>query len=388
MNMSSQPQSDIDQKKAEEVLRQIQLIVENSHDAIIGEKLDGIVTSWNDGATTMFGYTKEEIVGKSLTSLFPSELKDELPKLLSKVSKGEVIADYDTVWIRKNNTRADVEFSLSPVKANVEFSLAPVKNQEGKIIGTSLVGRDITERKKKDEKHINELNEVRNKFIDIISHQLRTPLTALNWNLETILNGDFGKLDETKYNFLHATRESSIKITNRVGELLAAMDIEEGRITFQKENVAIDNLTAAIINEMNPRFKIKNLTTQYTPPIKELPVIKGDSEKIRTVITNIIDNSIIYTKEGGSIAIKLDVNGDNIHFEVTDTGVGIPKPEQHRVFTRFFRASNASTMQPDSFGLGLFMAKSFLEGHSGKIGFESTEDKGSKFWFDLPLHNK
>ena len=124
-------------KKAEEVLRQIQLIVEDSHDAIIGKTLDGIITSWNGGATRMFGYSPEEVIGKPMTNLFPPELKDELPRLLEKVKRGEVIADYDSIWLRKEGTRADVEFSISPVHA-----------KGGAVSGASLVGRDITERNK------------------------------------------------------------------------------------------------------------------------------------------------------------------------------------------------------------------------------------------------
>ncbi len=362
-------------KRAEESMRQIQLIVEDSHDAIIGKTLEGIITSWNGGAKKMFGYSSDEVIGKPMINLFPPELKDELSRLLEKVKRGKIIADYDSIWLRKDGTRADVEFSISPVH-----------DKGGSIIGASLVGRDISERKKNEES-IKELNEVRSKFITIMSHQLRTPLTAVNWNLETILNGDFGKLEDTTRKFLQITHKASMEITNRIHALLTAMDIEEGRVIFQKEELALDSIVAAVVNEMMKRCELKGIYWEYIAPKIDLPAIEGDSEKIRTAISMLVENAIIYTNEKGKIIIKLETRDDVFRFEIRDTGVGIPVAEQHRLFTRFFRASNASVMQPDAFGLGLFIAKNFIEQHHGKLGFESKEGEGSTFWFEIPKKN-
>lgn len=370
-------------KRGEESLHQLQLIVEHSHDAIIGETLEGVVTSWNGGATKMFGYSSGEMVGKSMTNLFPPELKEELPRLLEKVRRGEVIADYDSIWLRKDSTRTDVEFSISPVQADVEFSLSPVHSEGGEIIGASLVGRDIVERKK-SERHIKDLNEVRSKFINIISHQLRTPLTAINWNLEMVLNGDFGKLEDITKKFLLSTHKSSVEITNRIHDLLSAIDIEEGRVVYQTEEASIDSITAAIMSEMKKMSDLKGITFQYIAPGKELPAIVIDIEKIRKAINKLSENAIIYTKEKGKVTAKLEARGGSVRFEISDTGVGIPAQEQHHMFTRFFRASNAIVMQPDSFGLGLFIAQSFIKQHGGTIGFESKENEGSTFWFEIP----
>lgn len=371
--MPEQPQSSPDQKKAEELLHQTQLIVENSYDAILGTTLNGIITSWNGGATTMFGYSAQEVIGKSITILLPTTIKNKIPSLLSKIKLGWVIADYDSVRLRKNGSKIDVAISISPVKT-----------KDGTIIGASIVERDITQRKQSEER-IKELSDVRSKFIDIIAHQLRTPIGAVNWNLEALLNGDFGKMEETQYKFLQVTHKASVEITHRIHDLLTAIDIEEERVTLEKGEVALDNIVKAIINEMTEKCSLKNIACQYTTPEKELPTIEGDSEKMRTAVSKLMDNACMYTKENGKITARLAVAGDAIRFEVSDTGVGIPAPEQHRVFTRFFRASNASIMQPDAFGLGLFIAKSFISQHSGKIGFKSTEGKGSTFWFDIPL---
>lgn len=370
---NKQPQSGEEQKKAEEVLRQVELIVENSYDAIISESLDGIITSWNRGATRMLGYSAQEVIGKSSLFLLPPELKDQVPALLNKVREGEFIADYDSVRLHKDGTRIDVAISLSPIKT-----------EDGTVIGASIVERDITARKKA-ERHIKELNETRNKFITIISHQLRTPLTAVNWNLETILNGDFGKLEETQRKFLQVTHHASVEITRRIRQLLTAMDVEEGRVRYETEEVSLESICAGIVNEMQKKCEMKNISCTYTPPSNGIPALDGDGRKIREAFSTVLENAVAYTKDDGKVTATLTSKGGVARFEVTDTGIGIPKSEQHLIFTRFFRASNASTMQPDSFGLGLFIAQSFVGQHGGKIGFESKEGVGSTFWIELPL---
>lgn len=321
----------------------------------------------------MFGYQAKDVIGKSVSLLLPPELKDEMPILLNKVKAGEVIADYDSVMVRKDGSQIDVAFSGSPIK-----------DEKGVVTGVAIVERNIATRKKA-EQHVKELNEVRSKFIEIISHQLRTPLTAVNWNLEILLAGDFGKLEETQRKFLQATHAASIEITRRIHNLITAMDVEEGRVRYVTEEMILNSICAGAVNEMVTKSELKNLKFEYAPPEHDLPPIYGDGEKMRMVVAVMVENAISYTKVGGKINARLVLAGSSARFEITDTGIGIPQAEQHLIFSRFFRASNASAMQQDAFGLGLFLAKNFIEQHRGKIGFESKEGKGSTFWFEIPL---
>ena len=243
-------------------------------------------------------------------------------------------------------------------------------------------------KQKQEEEHIIELNTVRSKFINIISHQLGTPLTAVNWNLEMLLNGNFGKLDEVQLKFLQATHSASIEITRRINYLLTAIDIEERRVTYETEETLIPNICAEVIRDMTKKAELKNLSFVYTPPKNDMPTLYADGKKIRMVFSALIENAIVYTKHGGNITMTLQSDGDVARFVVTDSGVGIPQPEQHRIFSRFFRASNAAIMQPDAFGLGLFIAKNFVEQLGGTIKFNSKEGEGSTFVLEIPLKNK
>lgn len=229
------------------------------------------------------------------------------------------------------------------------------------------------------------MDKAKSEFIVIAAHQLRTPLSGVKWTLKMMIDGDLGSLTEEQKEFLKRGYQTNERMIQLVNDLLNVARIEEGRLVYTVQEFYLEDLIEEIIKGFARNIKKKHLDLKFTKPEKQLPKIKADSEKIRLALENLLDNAILYTANYGKIRINVEQENNQLKTSVEDSGMGIPKEQQVRVFSKFFRGSNVMRTAVEGTGLGLYIVKNIIKAHGGEIGLESTENHGSTFWFSLPL---
>jgi signal transduction histidine kinase len=232
--------------------------------------------------------------------------------------------------------------------------------------------------------HLKELDRVKDEFISMASHQLRTPLTTIKGYLSMMLEGDVGPVPPQQKEFVNYAFTSSERMVNLISDLLNVSRLQAGRFIIQTKPTDMVKMIQEEVHQLDSHAKAKNLALIFDPPKQILPVIEIDENKTRQVIMNFIDNAIYYTQKG-EVRVILEQTGEYVRLLVKDSGIGVPKDAQKKLFSKFFRAGNAQTVRPDGTGLGLYLAKRVVEDQGGTIIFESVEGKGSTFGFELPI---
>lgn len=247
------------------------------------------------------------------------------------------------------------------------------------------VKKATSELEKKNEQ-LRELDKAKDEFISMASHQLRTPLTAIKGYLSMLLEGDAGEIKVSQYDFVNEAFSGANRMVGLINDLLNVSRMETGRFFLEPVETDMEKLITEEVKQLANHAKEKKLDFKLNIKGK-IPHVWVDETKIRQVVMNFIDNALYYTTVGG-VTITLDHDKKNVIFEVTDTGIGVPKEAQRSLFTKFYRADNARHVRPDGTGLGIYLAKRVMDDHIGEIIFHSVEGKGSTFGFRLPIKSK
>jgi len=192
------------------------------------------------------------------------------------------------------------------------------------------------------------------------------------------------RLSEDQLNKLKSIKESNQEMAKLVNDLLNVSRIEQGRLVIQLEKVSLKELIEGLIKDYHSLAKASNVKLSLTSE-QDIPFVLADRQAIKMVIRNLIDNAIRYIQAKGWVKIKLKKKAQAVVCQVQDNGVGIPRADQNKIFRKFFRSRNVMKYQTEGSGLGLFISKSTIEALGGKIGFQSQENRGSTFWFELPI---
>jgi PAS domain S-box-containing protein len=353
-------------------------IVNSSEDAIISKDLNSAISSWNRGAEKIYGYSAHEMIGKPLYNLMSSSEWEKFSKLEEKVKKGKSICPYEAKRLKKDSTEMYVSVTLSPIK-----------NYEGKIAGISIIARDISKRKKIEEKlqdTISKLEHSNNElqqFAYITSHDLQEPLRAIASFTQLLEKRYKNRLDPDADEYIDFIVDSAVRMKEMIQGLLYYSRVGTRGGEFQlisSEEVLKDTLLnlEAIINENKAKITYD-----------KLPMITGDKLQLVQLFQNLIENAIKFKKPDIPPKIQISARKDEQRneyiFNVSDNGIGMEPQYTGKIFEVFKRLHTMD--EYNGVGIGLAISKRIIERHGGKMWVESKLGTGSTFYFSIPIRS-
>lgn len=374
-----------ERRRLEGDLRKLAAIVESSDDAMISKTLDCRIASWNRGAERMYGYAKDEVIGRPVTILAPPGREHEMPTLMERIQQGETVSEFQTQRRRKDGTIIDVSLTVSPVHG-----------ENGNVMGAAVVGRDITahvqiEKERSQllaaERDARERAEAavraKDEFVAMVSHEVRTPLNAiLGW--AQILRT--GKLDQAETaRALEAIERNAQTQAQLIGDLLDVSGVITGRVRLDVRSVELKHVVEAAIDAVQPAADAKSIQLNVHLE-RGQSLVSGDPSRLQQVVSNLLSNAVKFTPRYGHITLRLDRIDSQVQLTVSDSGMGITREFLPYVFDRFSQANKTSERRLGGLGLGLTIVRHLVELHGGTVRADSPgEGKGATFTVTLPI---
>jgi len=382
---------DVTEKRTSELAAlRLAAIVENSEDAIISKNLDGIITSWNNAAARILGYSASEAIGKPITLLIPLERHDEERKIISQLKAGERIRHFETIRVTKDGREIDVSLSISPIK-----------DPSGRVVGASKILRDISDRKRIDRDLLSAQRQLKEKADDLevrvrertarlqemiaelesfsysVSHDLRAPLRAIQQYSEILKEDYQDKLDESGRSYLARIAASTARMDALVRDVLTYSRVVRSDIRL--EPIQTEKLLRDLI-EQYPTFQPPLAEIEIESPL--LPVM-GHEAFLTQCLSNLLGNAVKFVLPGKipRVRVRTEEDADRIRLWIEDNGIGIEPKDQDRIFGIFEKVD--SEQKYEGTGIGLSIVRKAVERMNGKLGVESEIGRGSRFWIEL-----
>jgi PAS domain S-box-containing protein len=342
-------------------------IIENSGDGVMILEPDRTIRTWNRTLVGMTGVPTEEAIGQHcydvLDLLNPqgvSVCRTACP-LIKPPEDGRLYAEGDTV-------RAD------GIRVSLADNYSPQYDEENRLISVIASVRDVS--------RLREAEELKNTLLSIISHELKTPVSIIKGYAGTLVRQDANWDQETLREGLSIIEEEADRLNELINNLLDASRLQAGGLKLQFAYLDLPSMAEKSAEKFRTQTEQHSFSVDFPP---SFPPVKGDYERIREVLSNLIGNAIKYSPHGGLIRVGGRVGEDEVQVFVSDEGIGIPATEQERIFDRFARVDNSLTRQMPGAGLGLFLVKAVIEAHGGHVWVDSRPGQGSTFNFTLPI---
>ncbi len=353
--------------RAEGILRYLRSIGEG----VFATDRRGTIVFVNEAAAAIIGKEPADLIGEESTRYFEFRQGkgDDSARFFAAKSalklKAPKVFGHDTFLTQPNGKSLPVTGSYAPI---IEAS---------HIAGAIVVFHDITEQ--------HELEKMKENFLSIAAHQLRTPLGSMRWSMELLKNGDLGKVPKKAAEALSQLYENSSRMLTIVNDLLKVSRIDQGRAKEEFALVDVVELLQEVLVTLSGAMKEKEITLELHLSKKKIPQLILTKGHIFEAIENLVANAIRYNRPGGKITLSLSLKDDEVQLAISDTGIGIPVADQKKIFSKFFRATNAVKHFTDGSGLGLSVVKSYIEENGGTVSFESEENIGTTFTVKLPV---
>ena len=359
-------------------LHRMATVVSDSNDAVILHDPNGKILAWNRGAKETYGYTQEEALEKNVRDLVAELDREAALTLIGKIMQGEIVKSFELRRITKDGRILDVWLTTTLLR-----------DENGKPVAIATTERDITERKRAEleliaaKEKAEESDRLKSAFLANMSHEIRTPLNSIIGFSELMSDPDFDR--EQKNQFAQIIQSSGNNLLSIINDIMDISKIEAGQMEVKNRLFSVNQLMSDIQKEYSFRAIEKGIKLILAPsnPL-EVVSIESDQTKLRQILVNLVGNSIKFTEEG-YIELGLRITQEALVFHVKDTGIGISTEFQTQIFERFRQVESPYTRKYGGNGLGLPISKSLIELLGGTIWMESAIDKGSVFYFTIPI---
>lgn len=360
---------EIIKNKLETARAKDEAILVNIGEGLIFTDLEKRILLINKAGEDILDWEEKELLDKTWTEVvgIKNENAEEISSdlfSLDKIIDSPFIFTNDYYYTKKNGKIFPVAITASKVSVNNE------------PIGIIIVFRDITREK--------EIDKAKTEFVSLASHQLRTPLSTINWYTEMLLAEDAGEINKEQKKYLEEIYQGSKRMVGLVNALLNVSRIELGTFAIEPEPVDLKNVAQIVLKELEPKIKNKKIKI-HSSFDSNLPIIQLDPRLVNIIFQNLLSNAVKYTPSEGEVSLTVTIKDKDVIIKVTDTGYGIPLNQQDKIFSKLFRADNVVSKDTEGTGLGLYIVKSIIDHFNGRIWFESEENKGTTFCATLPL---